>query len=123
MKKKAMEKAKGKEKVYASKTANILVIIACIILVLFGILAVLFSNKIDEAVKNIPALTANFVLTYGIIWIILGILIFTVNKSIIKSNDKAMKWFLLVLGLASLFTGRPEGILIIIASLMYLLKK
>lgn len=123
MKKKAMEKAKGKEKVHASKTANILVIIACIILVLFGLLAVLFSNQIEEAVKNIPALTANFVLTYGIIWIILGILIFMVNKSIIKSDDKAMKWFLLVLGIVSLFTGRPEGILVIIASFMYLLKK
>jgi low temperature requirement protein LtrA len=120
--KKKTKETSGKA-IQQSKIANIFALIASAILVLFGLFAVFFSSEIQEAAKDIPQITSRFILTYGIIWIILGVLVYTVNKSIIRSNDKSMKWFLLVLGIASLITGRLEGILVIIASLVYIIKK
>lgn len=117
MKGKIGKKEKKTHKV--SRIANALSITASIILGLFGIFAVIFSSQIYEASKSIPKVTQGFVLTYGIIWIILGILVFLMNKSALKSDDKAKKWFLLVLGVACLLTGRLEGILVIISAALY----
>jgi uncharacterized membrane protein SirB2 len=117
-----MDKEEKKGNVKTSQFANVLVIISEVLLILFGLIAIVFQHKIFEAIKGIQGLTENLLLTYGIVWIILAVLIHFVNKSIRKNNDKATKWFLFVLGLVAFGVGRLEGILTIIASITYLTK-
>jgi len=105
------------------KTADILSTIASALLVLFGLFAAILKNDIYEDIKNIPGITESLLLTYGIIWIILGLIIFIVNSSVKKTGSKAMKWLLLVLGFAALTSGRLEGILAMAAALIYIIRK
>jgi len=107
------------------KIANILVLISVWFLIIIGLFSVMLNKEIYDASKDIAGLgvTPSFFLTYGIIWAVLGILMLKANNSIKKTDDSAMKWFLCVLGLTALLTGRLTGILVIAASLMYIFKK
>ena len=63
-------------------------------------------------------------LSWGIIWLILGILVWASTLRVESKNNKVEKWYLFALGVITLLTGRLEsGILIIIGSAIYLKRK
>jgi len=119
-----------------SKTANSLTIIAATILALYGIFALIFSYEIIQwLIENLgpsSTLTQSTLITHGISWLILSLLMFLSNKEIKKYSDKSWMWFLLVLSIAAivLFLGKSvgavavcAGILALVASIIYLTKK
>jgi len=71
---------------------------------------------------NNYGMNASLFLILGITWIILAFLIYSANKFIRKTDDLAIEWFLFILGLTAIFILRIEGILVIIASLVYIIK-
>jgi len=131
--------AKPKEELQVpqtSKFARALTTIAAAILGLYGILVLAFpSSIISWLVENLgpnTTLTQGALITHGVCWVILSVLIFLSNKEIRKTADKSWMWFLLVLSIASiiLFIGKPigaaavfAGVLILIASIIHLSRK
>ena len=119
-----------------SKIASLLTIIAAAILVLYGLFAIFFSNEIIRwLIENLgpsSTLTQSTLITHGVSWLILSLLMFLSNKEIKKYSDKSWMWFLLVLSIAAivLFLGKSvgavavcAGILSLIASIIHLTKK
>jgi len=119
-KKRVIHVKKEESKLGLSRTADVLVKITVFLLIFFGLFA-LFFNKDLESV-NINGMNASLFLTLGITWLIIAFLTFSANNSIKRTNDLALEWFLFVLGLFAVLTGRIEGILVIIASLVYIIK-
>jgi hypothetical protein len=119
-----------------SKTASSLTIIASAILALYGIFALIFSNEIilwlKENLGPSSTLTQSTLITHGVSWLILSILMIFSNKEIRKTSDKSWMWFLLVLSISAivLFLGKSvgavavcAGMLALIASIIHLTKK
>ena len=119
-------------KIKPPAAANVLVIITIIILILNGILAIALS---DWIIQQIEAAALKFtinkgaLITYGITWLILAVLVFISNNKIRanimqkKLEDQSWMWFLLVVSIVTIFVGRLEsGILLLIASIIYLVK-
>jgi len=132
MAKKRRVKRKVEIEMKPSKTANALAITAIIFLTLNGILAISLSKWIiQEIQKQLTGVTLNqaALITYGIVWLILAFLVLITNNKIkmnIKQknlDDMSWMWFLLVVSIVVIFTGRLEsGILLLIASIIYLSK-
>ena len=119
-------------KTMAPAAANVIVIITIALLILNGILAIVLSDWIIQQIEA-AALTVTIsksaLLTYGITWLIISVLACITNNKIranFKANqleDQSWMWFLLVISVVTVFLGRLEsGILLMIASLMYLIK-
>jgi len=132
-------KAKKEEIQVPSKTSRLarsLTIISSAILALYGIFALIFSNEIILWLRGnlgpSSTLTQSALITHGVSWLILSILMILSNKEIRKTSDKSWKWFLLVLSLSAivLFLGKSvgavavfAGALALVASIIHLSKK
>jgi len=150
-KKKAIKKmpAKKKERILLGQysiTGFVLICIAVILLLFNGIyyaiarnlIAQRFIECVQEAKEMIEATIvfpftmaqiAGFLLTLGIIWIVLAILLWITMCQIEITKRKTQKWFLLVVAIITLLSGLISplviisGVLAIIASIIYLRKK
>ena len=118
-------KKEVKRAVKKSKAPFVLNIIAIIILLLNSAIVLLGKKWVVRMLTQygLEALAANL-LTYGVIWLILGILIWISTVRVEKSGSRVEKWYLFALSIITLFSGRLEsGILTLIGSIMYLNRK
>ena len=150
-KKKAIKKkpAKKKERILLGKynRAGFVLICISVILLLFNgiyyaiarnLIAQRFIEGVQEAKEMIEvtivfpftmAQIASLLLTLGIIWIVLAILLWITMCQIEITKRKTQKWFLLVVAIITLLSGLISplviisGVLAIIASIIYLRKK
>ena len=119
---KAMPVRRGKRR---SKAAYVISIIAIVLLVINGIVSLAAHKQIVRGLIDIGMdSSASLIVTYGIVWLILALLIWVTIYEIEKKGSTASKWFLLVLGIITLFSGRAiEAILIIVASVIYIKRR
>ena len=138
----AKKRVKARKIIKASaklpNSANILAIIASVLFLLNGIITVFFNgwliNMINVALQEDPALasaypmlatlTTTFLVSMGLSYLAMSIIIFCVNRMIIKTKDQGWMWGLLIAGILAFFAGRLDAsILTIIASIIYLTYK
>jgi len=127
---KAKKEVKPVRQVKKSKAPFVLNIIAVCLLLING-LTMIFGRewmanmivKYGNFNMGIEVLSSNF-LTLGIIWLILGILIWVGTVRVQKGASRIEKWYLFALAIITLLSGRGEsGILTLIGSIMYLKRK
>jgi len=129
-----------------NRAGFVLICISVILLLFNGIyyaiarnlIAQRFIEGVQEAKEMIEATIvfpftmaqiAGFLLTLGIIWIVLAILLWITMCQIEITKRKTQKWFLLVVAIITLLSGLISplviisGVLAIIASIIYLRKK
>lgn len=128
---KKIKKIQIKKEKYSKRReiASILTYIVIVLLLFQGIYAIIIK---DQLVQEIDTATqqqlteagltlsdiGSFFLILSIIWIVLGVVIFFVKRGIEKG--KIQWWWLLIISILSLFTGRIEcTVLGIIASILY----
>jgi len=108
-------------------SANVLAIIASVLFLLNGIIAIFFKNVVINILQEMPefaAITEAVLITMGISYLAMSLLIFCINRMVIKTSDKGWMWGLLVAGILAFFAGRIDAsILTIIASIIYLTHK
>ena len=113
-----------------SKGANICVILAMALLVLNGILSITMSDWITSQAQTLNiALSKSTLITLGINWLILFVIVYIINNKIRKNitehqiMDRSWMWFLLIVSIVTVFLGRLDaGILLLVASVIYLVK-
>lgn len=107
------------------KVAFVLMAISVILLLINGSLLILARNWFAVIFSGMGySVSASSFLTYGIIWLFLGILMWVTTARIRKENVKSEKWLLLALSIITIISGRIEsGILALIATLLYLAEK
>ena len=108
-----------------SKAAFVLMMIAVILLSINGLLLVLARNWLADIFAGLGySVPVGSFITYGIIWLVLAVLMWVTTIRIRKKQAKSEKWLLLALSIITMFSGRLEsGILALIASIIYLVKK
>jgi len=137
----AKKRVKVKKKAIVKKlpnSANVLAIIASVLFLLNGIIVIFFKDwlisMVNTALQENPSLasispslttlTAAVLVSMGISYLAMAVLIFCVNRMVIKTADKGWMWGLLAAGILAFFTGRIDAsILTIIASIIYLVNK
>jgi len=123
--KKEIKKEEKRRKPKISLAANILLIIGLVILAANGILILVMQSWIIDTMKATLGSSISPVLltTLGVIWLILALLAGTANFRINKTASREWSWFLFVLAIIILISGRIEsGILILLSSIIYLSK-
>jgi hypothetical protein len=119
------EKKQAKEKKpKTSLAAHILALIAAVILLVNGILMIVLQNWIIETMKTV-GLSADktLLLTLGIIWAILALIVGVATFRIRATASREWSWFLFVLAAITLLSGRIEsGILALLSSIIYIAK-
>ena len=110
-----------------SRAAFVLAFIAVAILLLNGLLVIFMRSKLASLLADYTGkvINAGTLLTYGIIWLALAVLVWITAQRIEKTQIKSEKWLLLALGVITIFPGgRVEsGILVLISALLYLRQK
>jgi magnesium-transporting ATPase (P-type) len=117
-------------KIKPSIFANVLVIATIVLLFLAGIAALAYTDSsLKQIQDNLPGVTMSksSLITFGITWMILALLILITNSKIRESfrlnllEDQSWMWFLLVISVVSIFfLGIFAGFLVLIASIIYL---
>lgn len=130
MAKKRKIKRVVKPKIKPSMFANVLVVTTIVLLFLAGIAAIAYTDSsLKQIQDNLPGVTMgkSALITFGITWMILALLILITNNKIRESfrlnllEDQSWMWFLLVISVISIFfLGIFAGFLILIASIIYL---
>jgi len=107
------------------KVAFVLMAISAVLLLVNGILLVIARKWLAAMLGTVGySIPVASLLTYGIIWIVLGILLWVTTVRIRKENAKSEKWLLLALSIIVMISGRLEsGVLALIAALLYLNEK
>ncbi len=124
-----MAKAKAKKEVKAkgsrSRAAFVLMVISVILLFINGSLMILARKGLASIFAELGyTISMSFFITYGIIWLALGILMWITTLRIGKKAVKSEEWLLLALSIVTMMAGRLEsGILALIAAIIYLVKK
>jgi|GEM_PF-6162068 len=125
--KKVVRKAKTVAKAKAIRAfsiADVLVIIGLVFVGLNALLVFIFMNTILEslAVAGIT-MGSGALIALAVIWIFIGLLVFLTNSAIKRSLSRRQMWGLLILSILLGLFGRVEsGILVFIASIIYLVK-
>ena len=138
----AKKRVKARKIIKASaklpNSANILAIIASVLFLLNGIITVFFNDwfislinaalienpSLASAYPMLATLTTTFLVSMGLSYLAMSIIIFCVNRMIIKTKDQGWMWGLLIAGILAFFAGRIDAsILTIIASIIYLTHK
>jgi len=117
-------------KIKPSIFANVLVITTIVLLFLAGLVALGYTDSsLKQIQDNLPGVTMSksSLITFGITWMILALLILITNNKIRESfrlnllEDQSWMWFLLVISVVSIFfLGIFAGFLVLIASIIYL---
>src|SRR3989338_10309748 len=88
-----------KNKGRKSKAAYILAIIAFYFLIISGILAIIMKDVFSKIFSEIAEtqVSPSYFIISGIIWLVLGFLVYTTVKKIENNAEKSYKWFLLAI--------------------------
>lgn len=117
---------KETKQVKKSNVPYVLAFIATAFLLVNGLTIALISKDFATLMGLVAGVSvdASSLVTTGIIWIVLGILIWITMHEIEKKNSSSQKWFLFVIGLIAMISGRLEsGVLASIAGVLYLTRK
>jgi len=119
-------------------SANVLAIIASVLFLLNAIVAICFKDWVVSMIKlalqenpslsslypMLATLTTAALVSMGISYFAMAVLVFCVNKMVMKTADRGWMWGLLAVGILAFFAGRMDAsILTIIASIIYLTNK
>lgn len=107
-----------------SKTANMLVYISIFFLVLNSVLLIFLKGEVLTALKStgIEATPSSLALL-GLIWLLMAFFSWSINRTIKEKQNKTSMWELFIISFIVFFSGRMEaGILMLIASIIYLVK-
>ena len=123
-----MPKPKIKEeakKAKKSKVAYVLLFVAVLFLFVNSVFALLARKQISIILEQYGIISSELALvTYALIWLIIGTLAWTTNYKIDKTNNRNHKWMLFILSIITMIAGRIEaGIIMLIASILYLRQK
>lgn len=116
---------KGVEKVKKSKVAYVLLFVAVFFLFINSVFALLARKQISIMLEQYGVISSELALvTYALIWLIIGTLAWTTNYKIDKTDNRNQKWMLFILSIITMIAGRIEaGIIMLIASILYLRQK
>lgn len=120
---KKRKEAKIRPKKY--RFASVLFYISIIILFGISILTVLLRKDISLSLPQYGMASSEIALvTYAVIWFVLGILAWITKYKIERLNHKNQKWVLFALSIIIIASGRLEsGVIMLISSVIYLRKK
>ena len=115
-----------KNKGRKSRLAYILAIIAFYFLIISGILAILMKDVFAKLFSEIAEteVSASYFVISGLIWLVLGFVVYTTVKKIENNAESSYKWFLFAISIIAGISGRLESaVLTFISSVIYLRKK
>lgn len=106
------------------KAANVLVMIAICILVLNAIFIVVLKDTLIKEFDKIGFKTSSSsLILMGIMWLLISFFAWSINKTIKEKSSRVSMWELFILSFVALLSGRLDsGILMLIASVIYLVK-
>ena len=138
MAKKRMKKAAGKSMdvknvqrnvqkarfVHYSKTANVLVMLAVCLLIINSIALIFLKDTVIKALSSAgTAISSSSLALMGLMWLLIAFFAWSINRTIKEKQSKISMWELFILSIVALLSGRLEsGLLLLIASIVYLVK-
>ncbi|MBU2522778.1 MAG: hypothetical protein KKE23_00620 [Nanoarchaeota archaeon] len=107
-----------------SKTANVLSIISVFILIINAFALIFFKEAILETLSEMgTVLSSSYLALIGLIWLLIAFFAWSINRTIKEKQSKVAMWELFILSIVTFLTGRIEsGVLLLIASVIYLVK-
>ena len=124
MKKKVARSKMKSKKLDFSKVASALVYISLFFLTINAIIIIFMRDTVLESLSNAGiTATASALAFMGLLWLMLAFFAWSLNRNIKEKMKRSSMWELLILSVITLISGRFEsGILILIASVIYLVK-
>ncbi|MBI5148581.1 hypothetical protein HZA33_02790 [Candidatus Pacearchaeota archaeon] len=113
-----------KEAAPKTKAPYILGFLATFFLLVNGLTVIILRKELS-ALFGFAGFTveASKLLTFGVIWIVLGIITWVTLHQIEAKHSRSEMWFMFIIGLICMLLGRLEaGILTTIAAVLYLSK-
>jgi len=106
------------------RVANILVGLAIAILAVNAIAMIFLKDQVLQALKDAGfAISQSSLALMGLMWVLIALFAWSINRTIKEKPNKTSMWELFILSIVCIFSGRLEsGILILIASVIYLVK-
>jgi len=107
-----------------SKTANVLVIAAIALLLINSIMLVLLREQVMQEINASGVqVTPSSLALMGLMWLIIAFFSWSLNRTIKEKESRIAMWELFILSFVALLSGRLEsGVLLLIASVIYLVK-
>ena len=117
-------RSKKPKKLDFSKIASSLVYIALFFLTVNSIIIIFMRDTILQSLNNAGITASASLLAFmGLLWLMLAFFAWSLNRNIRENMKRSSMWELLILSVITLISGRFEsGILILIASVIYLVK-
>lgn len=113
------------KKVKKNKVAYVLLFVAVLFLFINSVFALLARKQISIMLEQYGIISSELALvTYALIWLIIGILAWMTNYKIDKTNNRNQKWMLFILSIITMIAGRIEaGIIMLVSAILYLRQK
>ena len=122
--KKAQKKVANVKFMPYSKTANVLSMISIFILIINSFALIFFKDTILNTLSEMgTVLSSSYLALIGLIWLLIAFFAWSINRTIKEKQSKVAMWELFILSIVALLSGRIEsGVLLMIASIIYLVK-
>lgn len=107
-----------------SRAANVLALLAVLFLVLNSISLIFLKDTVIRALKDTGVVISQSELALlGLLWILMAFFAWSINRTVKEKQSKVSMWELFILSIICILSGRLEsGVLLLIASVIYLVK-
>ena len=107
-----------------SKTANVFVLIAICLLIINAVTLIFLKDTVIKALGDAGTVISSSQLALmGLVWLLVAFFAWSINRTIKEKQSKVSMWELFIISIVALLSGRIEsGVLLMIASIIYLVK-